>query len=159
MARTPICICKDCNRIGTVRIPIAKRGDRFGYLCEYHAHQEEGYSVENGYHYGVAKKNGFTFAMELETSDSNGKARGELADFGFKPTYDCTVDVEYKSPIFEGLNALSKQCVSIEKLIASDCMRICSECGKEFNVYKYSKTKYCSRECVEKARARNYNKK
>ena len=38
-------------------------------------------------------------------------------------------------------------------------IRICSECGKEFNVYKYSKTKYCSRECVEKARARNYNKK
>lgn len=134
MARTPICICKDCNRIGTVRIPIAKRGDRFGYLCEYHAHQEEGYSVENGYHYGVAKKNGFTFAMELETSDSNGKARGELADFGFKPTYDCTVDVEYKSPIFEGLNALSKQCVSIEKLIASDCMRIGSECGTHFHV-------------------------
>jgi len=37
-------------------------------------------------------------------------------------------------------------------------IRICSECGNEFDVYKYSKTKYCSRECVEKARARKNNK-
>ena len=35
---------------------------------------------------------------------------------------------------------------------------VCSECGKEFTVYNYSKTKYCSRECVEKARARKNNK-
>ena len=134
MARIPNCMCKDCNRIGTVRIPIAKRGERFGYLCDFHASQEEGYSVENGYRMGVAKKNGFTFSCELETSNSNEKARGELADFGFKPTYDCTVDVEYKSPIFEGLNALSKQCVSIEKLLANSDMRIGSECGTHFHV-------------------------
>lgn len=134
MARTPICMCKDCNRIGTVRIPIAKRGERFGYLCNFHAHQEEGYSVENGYRLGEAKKHRNTFSGEFEVSFSDEKARGELADFGFKPTYDCTVAVEFKSPIYEGLNALSKQCVSIEKLIANGNLRIGDECGTHFHV-------------------------
>ena len=134
MARTPICMCKDCMNVGTVRIPIAKRGERFGYLCSFHAHQEEGYSVENGFRLGEAKKHRNTFSWECETSFSTEKARGELADFGFKATYDCTVDVEYKSPIYEGLNALSKQCVSIEKLIACGDMRIGNECGSHFHV-------------------------
>lgn len=134
MARTPRCMCKTCNNIGTVRIPIAKRGDRFGYLCDFHARQEEGYSVENGYRLGDRKGHQGTFSTEFETSFSTEKARGELADFGFKPTSDCTVDVEYKSPIYEGLNALSKQCVSIEKLIASGDIRVGSECGTHFHV-------------------------
>ena len=38
-------------------------------------------------------------------------------------------------------------------------IRVCEVCGKEFDVYKYSKTKYCSRECVEKARAEKHKKK
>lgn len=134
MARIPTCMCKDCNRIGTVRIPIAKRGNRYGYLCDFHATQEEGYSVENGVRMGVPKVNKFTFSVELEASMSTEKARGELADFGFKPTYDCTVAVEFKSPIYEGLNALSKQCVSIEKLVESDELKMDITCGTHLHV-------------------------
>ena len=134
MSRTPICMCKDCHSVGTVRVPIAKRGDRYGYLCDFHARHLEGYSVENGVRSGVRKKNGNTFSTELEVSYANLKARGELCDFGFKPTSDCTVSAEYKSPIFEGLNALSKQCVSIEKLITNGDMSIGSECGTHFHV-------------------------
>jgi hypothetical protein len=127
-------MCKDCNRVGTVRVPVAKRGDRFGYLCDFHASREEGYTVENGYRMGDRKAHGFTFSMELETSRSTTKARGELADFGFKPTMDITVDVEYKSPIYEGLNAVSKQCVSIEKMMEAGEVRIGNECGTHFHV-------------------------
>ena len=134
MARIPTCMCKDCNNIGTVKVPIAKRGNRYGYMCQFHADRLEGYSVENGYRSGVRKKNGFTFSAELEVSRATTKARGELVDFGFKPTADCTVSAEYKSPIFEGLNAISKQCVSIEKLLATGEMRIGSECGTHFHV-------------------------
>lgn len=134
MARIPVCMCKDCTNIGTVKVPIAKRGNRYGYMCSFHANRLEGYTVENDYRSGNRKKNGFTFSCELEVSSATTKARGELVDFGFKPTSDCTVSAEFKSPIYEGLNALSKQCVSIEKLIESGEMRIGSECGTHFHV-------------------------
>ena len=133
MSRIPVCMCKNCNSVGTVKVPIAKRGDRYGYLCDYHARHLEGYSHENDYRHGNRKKNGFTFSIELEVSNANTKARGELVDFGFIPTSDCTVSAEYKSPIYEGLNALSKQCVSIEGLIASGNIRIGNECGTHFH--------------------------
>lgn len=123
----------DCTNIGTVRVSIAKRGGRNGYYCERCA-MERGYSDENSIRVGVEKKNRFTFSLELETSRSTDKARGELLDFGFIPTYDSTVDVEYKSAIYEGLNAISKQCVSIEKLIAEGEMHIGEECGSHFHV-------------------------
>lgn len=124
---------KDCRNDGVIAVAIAKRGGRNGYYCE-HCARERGYSVENAIRYGERKVNGFTFSAELETSMSTNKARGELLDFGFIPTFDATVDVEFKSPIYEGLNALSKQCVSIEKLIANGDMRIGSECGTHFHV-------------------------
>lgn len=134
MARIPTCMYEGCSNIGTVKVPIAKRGNRFGYLCNHHAVNLEGYTVENGNRCGCRKQNGFTFSKELEVSHADTKARGELVDFGFKPTYDCTVSAEFKSPIYEGLNALSKQCVSIEKLIAEGNMRIGNECGTHFHV-------------------------
>lgn len=134
MARIPVCMYEGCSNIGTVKVPIAKRGNRYGYLCNHHATHLGNYTAENNNRCGCRKQNGFTFSTELEVSHATIKARGELVDFGFDPTYDCTVSAEYKSPIFEGLNALSKQCVSIEKLIASGDMRIGNECGTHFHV-------------------------
>ena len=134
MSRIPVCMCKDCHAVGTVPVSVAKRGGRKGYLCDFHARRLEGYTVENDFRMGNRKKNGFTFSTELEVSFSTTKARGELVDFGFKPTSDCTVSAEYKSPIYEGLNAISKQCVSIEKLMAESEMSIGSECGTHFHV-------------------------
>lgn len=128
------CMCKNCNAIGVIPVDIDKRGGRNGFMCEFHAHRELGYSQENGYRYGKPKANRNTYSCELETSRSTIKARAELLDFGFIPTQDCTVDVEYKSPIFEGLNAISKQCLSIEKLIASRDIAIGTECGTHFHV-------------------------
>ena len=134
MARIARCMCNNCNAIGTVKVPIAKRGDRFGYMCDFHARYLEGYSDENNFRKGNRKANGFTFSAELETSASTAKARGELLDFGFLPTSDCTVNVEYKSPIYEGLNAISKQTASIEKMMQSGEIRIGNECGTHFHV-------------------------
>lgn len=134
MSRIPVCMYDGCTAIGTVRVPIAKRGGRYGYLCERHARELEGYTVENGKRSGVRKQAPFTFSGEFEASHASLKARGELVDFGFKATYDCTVSAEFKSPIYEGLNALSKQCVSIEKLITAGEMSIGSECGTHFHV-------------------------
>lgn len=134
MARIPVCMCKDCNRIGVHPVDIDKRGGRNGFICDFHFYNEEGYTVENDWRLGERKAHGFTFSWENETSRTTAKARAELIDFGFKPTSDATVDVEYKSPIYEGLNAISKQAVSIEKLMASGNIRIGSECGSHFHV-------------------------
>ena len=134
MSRIPVCMYDGCTAVGTVRVPIAKRGGRYGYLCERHARELEGYSVENGKRSGSRNVDPFTFSGEFEASHASLKARGELVDFGFKATYDCTVSAEFKSPIYEGLNALSKQCVSIEKLITSGDMSIGNECGTHFHV-------------------------
>ena len=35
-------------------------------------------------------------------------------------------------------------------------VRICQECGKEFSTYKYSRTKYCSKECIAKINSRTH---
>lgn len=134
MSRQPICMCNNCNRIGAVKVPIATRGNRNGWMCDFHARQLEGYTDENGFRKGNRKENGFTFSIELETSNSTMKARGELLNFGFIPTSDCTVSVEYKSPIYEGLNAISKQLVSIEKLNTENQLAIDSTCGTHFHV-------------------------
>lgn len=128
------CICKNCTNEGLVAIPISKRGERNGFMCHFHAYQELGYSQENGLHYGTRKKHGFTFSMEMETALSDLKARAEFLDFGFLPTADATVDVEYKSPIFEGLNAISKQATSFEKLMGENHLMIDGSCGTHFHV-------------------------
>lgn len=137
---------RKCNCIGCGRermavevtswfaVPIAKSGGvKMRYFCPSCA-REQGYSVENGSRTGTRKSHGFTFSIELETMFSSILARGELLDFDFIPTYDSTVNVEYKSPIYEGLNALSKQCVSIEKLATNEELRIGSECGTHLHV-------------------------
>lgn len=134
MSRKAKCICDGCTAEGLVAVPIAKRGGRNGFMCHFHAYRELGYHHESTAHYGKRKKHGFTFAPEMETAETNAKARAELLDFGFLPTSDATVDVEYKSPIFEGLNALSKQCVSFEKLMINGDMVIDSTCGTHFHV-------------------------
>lgn len=128
------CMCKGCYSEGTVRVSIAKRGGRNGYMCDEHARRLEGYTVENGFRMGERKAHGFTYSSELEVSGATLKARGELLDFGFKATADCTVTAEFKSPIYEGLNALSKQCVSIEKMLGEGELHIGSECGTHLHV-------------------------
>ena len=133
--------CIGCGRermesdaINWVAIPIRKSSEvKYRYICP-RCQREQSYSTENDTRYGTRKKHGFTFSMELETSTSDIKARGELLDFDFIATMDCTVDVEYKSPIYEGLNAVSKQCVSIERLVNEGHMRMGHECGTHFHV-------------------------
>ena len=134
MARIAKCMCNNCNNIGTVKVAIPNRGNRNGFMCTFHARQLEGYTTENDFRKGNRKANGFTFSCELETSHSTAKARGELLNFGFLPTSDCTVSVEYKSPIYEGLNAISKQTASIEKLMNDGQLEIDSTCGTHFHV-------------------------
>lgn len=133
MSRIPTCLTHDCTNVGVFGIPMADRGGRLGYYCARCA-RERGYTEENGIWVGTEKVNENTFSWENETAFSTQKGRAELLHFGFIPTHDATVNVEYKSPIYKGLNAVSKQLVSIEKLIVDGDIRIDHRCGSHFHV-------------------------
>lgn len=131
-----------CNNVATVIVPLANRGNRNACFCTECANRMLGYSDENSTRKGKVKANGFTFSMELETAGrTNGntygaslKGRMELAEKGFVPTSDCTVDIEFKSPIWEGLNAPIKFMPSIESLMESGDLSINESCGTHFHV-------------------------
>lgn len=113
------CIKDGCNNKGVFRLTLATRGERSAYVCEKHcydANNLESYFAENDYIHGTYKMNGFTYSIELETSDADYKAVFELLNLHFLPTSDSTVYIEFKSPIYDGLNALQKALVSVELL-------------------------------------------
>jgi len=131
---TPICCCSECSDIGTVKVDAYRRGGRSAYMCAFHANRLYGYSHENDSTFGTDKVNPWTFGIELETSYSTPKSRAEILLNGYIPTSDCTVDVEYKSPIFKGLNAISKQSVTIERLMQAGELEINDDCGTHTHV-------------------------
>lgn len=129
-----ICQHPNCNNIATVKVSLMRRGGRPAYMCEHHAHRLEGYSTENRNRVGTAKVNGFTCSIELETSFSTATARAELFANDYIATSDITVNAEYKSPIMSGFNKLSKQCTTIEMLMAKDELDINESCGTHLHI-------------------------
>lgn len=130
-----------CTNIGTIPVSKFDRGGRNAYLCPECARRLYGYHDENKQMRGKEKKNNFTFSFELEThGNANGslgadlKGRMELAGLGFLPTSDCTVDIEFKSPIYDGLNAPIKATTSINRLLVLNHISIDDECGTHFHV-------------------------
>lgn len=128
------CACKNCLNMGTVKTTAARRGERTVYMCDFHANRLLGYSTENDFHHGTEKVNPFTYGVELETSFSTDKARAEILLDGYLPTSDCTVNVEYKSPIYQGMNALTKHAVTFGRLIDAGELKIGDECGTHTHI-------------------------
>lgn len=140
------CMCNGCTNEGVVSVTIPAFGNGnsstsngYGFMCHRHAYEKLPYSTKNNYRRGTRKWHENTFSIELETGRSSLKARGELLHLSFLPTADSTVDVEYKSPIYEGLNTINKQCESIEKLIADRQLVVDSRCGTHLHVGHASK--------------------
>lgn len=130
----PICQCVNCNNRGYKKYSVRRRGGGNAYLCEYHARSLESYFAENSLRIGNMKKNGFTYSIELETSAADLQARVELCVAGFLPTSDSTVFAEFKSPIYNGANALKAYLPSIQYLLETDSIEIDSDCGTHFHV-------------------------
>lgn len=128
------CACKNCLSEGTVKTTAARRGERAVYMCAFHAESLLGYTTENTFRMGTEKVNPFTYGVELETSFSTEKARAEILLDGYLPTSDCTVNVEYKSPIYNGLNAVTKHAATFGNLIDAGELSIGDECGTHFHV-------------------------
>lgn len=134
MSRIPACACYGCSSVGTVKVDSFRRGGRSIFMCDFHANHRESYNFENDNRLGSVKANGITVGQEFETSYSSEKARAEILQNGYVPTIDCTVDVEYKSPIFEGLNAISKQALTLERLMQSGDLVVGEECGTHTHI-------------------------
>ena len=142
----PKCACPFCNQIGTQKYAVRRRGGGNAFLCEYHATHLENYGRENGFRIGNMKKNGLTYSVELETSAATFRARLELCIAGFIPTSDCTVYAEFKSPIYNGANAIKAYLPSIEDLQTAHDIRIGSNCGTHLHIGhdRYINARYMS---------------
>lgn len=99
------------------KLKLKNRGGNSAFLCENCAKMQLSYYCKNDKIYGTPKVNGETFSIELESNIDTPEARVELFHKGYIPTHDCTVEVEFKSPIYNGFNALSKHIDSIEALV------------------------------------------
>jgi len=130
MAQVRCLVCKEMfEKYEAVPVKIRDRGNRNGYLCGCHSKYINdwdslySYSKKNNQRLGKPKAHGDTFGIELElTCHPDTVARGELGNLNFIPTSDCTVSEEWKSPIFYGLNSLSKIMDTLDWLIESGHM-------------------------------------
>lgn len=135
MARIPTCMCPNCNNIGTHKVIVFRRGgEGHGFMCDFHFRNEESYYTKNNNEVGTNKANANTIGVEFETSRSTAKARIEFMASGYIPTQDGTVDVEYKSPIMNGLNSISKHCTTFERLINDGDLEVDETCGTHLHI-------------------------
>lgn len=132
--KNPVCQCPNCNALGVHKFAVRRRGGGSAFLCDYHKRSLESYFTKNSLRIGNMKQNGLTYSIELETSAANFRARLELCVAGFLPTSDSTVYAEFKSPIYQGMNALKAYLPSIQDMINDGDLRIGSECGTHFHV-------------------------
>ena len=87
------------------------------YICSTCADALQSYSFEGfNLQNGTQTADGITIGCELETLGNSLDAKIYFIKYGFIPTSDCTVDVEFKSPIYNNLSSLSKVCGMIEQL-------------------------------------------
>jgi len=112
--------CAECNRITSealggkrVTTPAQRNGV---WMCELHRGKRnlKGYGDENSLRIGSGNADGISISMELESMGISTHARAYLVQNHFMPTYDSTVDIEYKSPIYTSENALAKIVGGIE---------------------------------------------
>jgi hypothetical protein len=82
---------------------------------------------------GTDKKHGNTVSVEFETMQVSAKGRIEFIQNSYEPTHDSTVIHEFKSPIMNGLNALSKHCETYQRLVENGDVHIDDSCGTHFN--------------------------
>lgn len=101
----------------TDMIKITNPSKGWHYMCPTCYESQESYSTDNSTFKGdglKGRKN--SISLEFEVSTRNRKPHQFLAQYGWLNTSDCTVQAEYKTPIYTGsLNALVRIYKSIDK--------------------------------------------
>lgn len=93
------------------------------YLCDecYNKGREiYTYGLENGYKANTTKKHGFTYSFEMELTKHNDSFVRMLQYNNFLPTHDSTVEIEYKSPIYQSLCGIRKLFRSMNNELTRD---------------------------------------
>ena len=139
--RTTHCICGCSNKTvmpvaaGWYHVPQRDRGGRAAYMCPSCAELMGGYSFENTQTVGTPGcGGGFTYSIEFETNNPTHDMQAYMLKNKWACTSDCTVDAEYKSPIFQSLNSPKKLLVTLEQMQANGDFSVGSNCGTHFNV-------------------------
>lgn len=128
--------CKnELNPLTAIRVPLANRGGRNGLICPACKNKLESYFDVNTTVRGKSYVNPWSYSIELETMQPTLKGKMELLNKDFLPTKDCTVDAEFKSPIFTGMKAPVAICKkTIQPLLDNREIVIDSHCGTHFHV-------------------------
>lgn len=136
------CMVIGCNCEGYKKISVDRRGGRDGWLCERHWNDNEWYGTGNSAVVGTTKINGIMIGAEHELSFADLKGRMELSAMKAVPTNDSSLsdrqyrgqEVEFVMPTMRGLNKLSKDAVSIEKLFEAGHIEANDSCGTHLHV-------------------------
>lgn len=113
------------------------------HVCPYHERVRNclfGYSFEFNKTNGKATAKRISNSIEFETKQCTLQGVAVMvADYGFCPTEDCTVDVEFKSPIYLSLQGMTKALGGIEHCINNDLFKVTSACGTHLHTSVYSR--------------------
>lgn len=112
--------CVECGTVTSialggkrVTIPSQKNGV---WVCSAHRGKKNlhDYCEENDIRVGKGNADGISISVELESMGKSTSARAYFVKNKFLPTYDSTVDIEYKSPIYTSELPLAKIVGAIE---------------------------------------------
>ena len=112
--------CVECGTVTSialggkrVTIPSQKNGV---WMCSAHSGKKNlnDYCDENDIRVGKGNADGISISIELESMGRSTSARAYFVKNKFLPTYDSTVDIEYKSPIYTSELPLAKIVGAIE---------------------------------------------
>ena len=112
--------CVECGTVTSIEtggkrvtIPSQKNG---GWVCNRHRGKKNlnDYCDENDIRVGKGNADGISISIELESMGRSTSARAYFVKNKFLPTYDSTVDIEYKSPIYTSELPLAKIVGAIE---------------------------------------------
>ena len=102
------------------------------YMCPECYNKKRSYSTENSLLVNLAKKHGFTYSFEMELSKHSDAFVRMLQYNNFLPTSDCTVEIEYKSPIYQSLCGIRKLFRSMATELDNDYFDY--TCGTHCNI-------------------------
>lgn len=112
--------CVECGRMtcedeGGIRVTIPSQKNGV-WVCSDHRGKRNlrGYGDENDTRVGSGNADNISISVELESMGRSTHARAYLVKNKFMPTEDCTVDIEYKSPIYTSEQPLAKIIGGIE---------------------------------------------
>lgn len=116
-------------------VPQRDRGGRAAYMCPTCARSMGGYTFENTATVGTPGcGGGFTYSIEFECNRPTPAMQAYMLKNKWACTSDCTVDAEYKSPVFQSLNSPKKLLVTMEQMQAAGEFSVGNNCGTHFNV-------------------------